>query len=100
MTVFRFPMFFTVVNRDEKVLFSFPNFAHFLRERDLTYFRHGFEEQLIRNVPLPRAAEGGPRSSGHTPIGCDLRATGSGSREGIIVIPDKHMMLWIVEAQE
>ena len=35
MTVFRFPMFFTVVNRDEKVLKRNPKFAHFLRERDL-----------------------------------------------------------------
>ena len=34
MTVFRFPMFFTVVNRDEKVLFPGSVFAAFLRERE------------------------------------------------------------------
>ena len=68
MTVFRFPMFFTVVNRDEKVLKRNPKFAHFLRERE--------RGAVDRFPPLPRAA-----GSGHTPIGCDLRATGKG-KEG------------------
>ena len=35
MTVFRFPMFFTVVNRDETETFPGSVFAAFLRERDL-----------------------------------------------------------------
>ena len=83
MTVFRFPMFFTVVNRDEKVLKRNPKFAHFLRERDLTYKMRATvkEAQLIRFSPLPRAAEGG------TPISCKfngyMRRTGKGSLSGI-----------------
>ena len=34
MTVFRFPMFFTVVNRDETETFCLPIFHTFLRERE------------------------------------------------------------------